>query len=198
VSALVTMRNVHKVYQRGSEQIEVLEGVNLDIQAGDFLVLMGPSGSGKTTLLNLLGGLDRLSEGTIEVGDARLDQLSGTRLARWRAAHVGFVFQLYNLLPVLTAERNVELPLLLTRLSRAERKTRARLALKVVGSPIAPDTTLASFQAARNSASASRGRSWPTRPCCCVTSRRAISTAGPEMTSSNCFGSSTANTARPS
>jgi putative ABC transport system ATP-binding protein len=133
MSSLVRVRDVHKVYRRGSERIDVLQGVNLEIPAGDFLALMGPSGSGKTTLLNLLGGLDRQSEGTIEVTDARLDQMSGARLARWRAEHVGFVFQLCNLLPVLSAERNVELPLLLTNLSRAERWRRVGVALAVVG-----------------------------------------------------------------
>jgi putative ABC transport system ATP-binding protein len=130
---LVKARNVHKVYHRGSERIDVLQGVNLDLAPGDFLALMGPSGSGKTTLLNLLGGLDRPSEGSLEVGGERIDQMSSGRLARWRSEHVGFVFQLYNLLPVLTAERNVELPLLLTNLSRAERKRRVGIALSVVG-----------------------------------------------------------------
>jgi putative ABC transport system ATP-binding protein len=133
MTALVTVRDVHKVYRRGSERIDVLQGVNLDIPAGDFLALMGPSGSGKTTLLNLLGGLDRPSDGVIEVTGTRIDALSGSRLARWRAQRIGFVFQLYNLLPVLTAERNVELPLLLTTLPRAERRRRARVALSVVG-----------------------------------------------------------------
>jgi putative ABC transport system ATP-binding protein len=133
MTTLVTVRNVHKVYRRGSERIDVLHGVNLDIPAGDFLALMGPSGSGKTTLLNLLGGLDRPTDGAIEVTGTRIDALSGSRLARWRAQRVGFVFQLYNLIPVLTAERNVELPLLLTTLPRAERRRRTRLALGVVG-----------------------------------------------------------------
>ena len=133
MTMLVTMRNVHQVYRRGGERIDVLHGVDLQIPAGDFLALMGPSGSGKTTLLNLLGGLDRPTTGVIEVGEARLDQLSGARLARWRARHIGFVFQLYNLLPVLTAERNVELPLLLRNLARADRKARTRVALKLVG-----------------------------------------------------------------
>jgi putative ABC transport system ATP-binding protein len=133
MAPLVTLRDVHKVYRRGSEQIDVLHGVNLDIPSGDFLALMGPSGSGKTTLLNLLGGLDRPSEGAIEVTGTRIDAISGARLARWRAERVGFVFQLYNLIPVLTAERNVELPLLLTTLSRTERKRRAHVALAVVG-----------------------------------------------------------------
>jgi len=131
--SLVTVRNVHKVYHRGGERIDVLQGVNLEIPQGDFLALMGPSGSGKTTLLNLLGALDTPSEGSIGVGNDRLDQMSGGRLAAWRARHIGFVFQLYNLLPVLTAARNVELPLLLTKLSKAERRKRVQVALSVVG-----------------------------------------------------------------
>ncbi len=132
-SPLVTVRQVHKTYRRGNERIEVLQGVDLEIASGEFLALMGPSGSGKTTLLNLLGGLDRPTSGSIEIGGERLEQLSGGALARWRAANVGFVFQLYNLLPVLTAQRNVELPLLLTRLSASERRRRASVALSVVG-----------------------------------------------------------------
>jgi putative ABC transport system ATP-binding protein len=131
--ALVQIRDVHKHFTRGSERIDVLKGVNLDIQQGDFLALMGPSGSGKTTLLNLMGGLDNATGGTIEIGGQRIDQLGGGSLARWRSRHIGFVFQLYNLLPVLTAERNVELPLLLTSLGGAERRKRAAIALKVVG-----------------------------------------------------------------
>jgi putative ABC transport system ATP-binding protein len=131
--ALVTVQNLHKVFTRGGERIDVLKGVNLEIPQGDFLALMGPSGSGKTTLLNLLGGLDTPSEGSITVGGDRLDKLSGARLSSWRARHIGFVFQLYNLLPVLTAARNVELPLLLTNLGRAERRKRVEVALKVVG-----------------------------------------------------------------
>jgi putative ABC transport system ATP-binding protein len=121
------------VFQRGGQRIDVLQGVDLDIPQGDFLALMGPSGSGKTTLLNLLGGLDTPSEGSIEVGGDRLDKLSGAKLAAWRARHIGFVFQLYNLLPVLTAARNVELPLLLTKLKKADRQNRVRVALSVVG-----------------------------------------------------------------
>jgi putative ABC transport system ATP-binding protein len=130
---LVKIRNLHKVFHRGSERIDVLQGVDLDIAQGDFLALMGPSGSGKTTLLNLIGGLDTPTEGSVEVGGDRIDKMSGGKLARWRARHIGFIFQLYNLLPVLTAERNVELPLLLTNLSRAERKRRVGVALGVVG-----------------------------------------------------------------
>jgi putative ABC transport system ATP-binding protein len=130
---LVRIHGVHKHFTRGSERIDVLTGVDLDIPKGDFLALMGPSGSGKTTLLNLLGGLDTPSGGTIEVGGTSISGLGTAGLSRWRARHIGFVFQLYNLLPVLTAERNVELPLLLTKLSKAERRTRVAIALKVVG-----------------------------------------------------------------
>ena len=133
MSALVKINGVHKSFTRGSERIDVLQGVTLDIPQGDFLALMGPSGSGKTTLLNLLGGLDAPTSGSIEIGGTNIGALSGGQLSRWRSHHIGFVFQLYNLLPVLTAERNVELPLLLTKLSRAERMKRVAIALKVVG-----------------------------------------------------------------
>ena len=130
---LVQVRDVHKHFTRGGERIDVLKGVNLDVPQGDFLALMGPSGSGKTTLLNLMGGLDEPSNGTLTVAGERVDELSGGDLSRWRARNIGFVFQLYNLLPVLTAERNVELPLLLTKLSKADRRKRVAIALKVVG-----------------------------------------------------------------
>ena len=133
MTPLVEIRNVHKHFTRGSERIDVLKGVNLDIPEGDFLALMGPSGSGKTTLLNLMGGLDLPTEGSVKVGGVDISRLGGAALAKWRSQHVGFVFQLYNLLPVLTAERNVELPLLLTKLSRSERKNHVDIALKVVG-----------------------------------------------------------------
>jgi len=130
---LVRASGLHKEFRRGSERIDVLQGVDLEIPAGDFLALMGPSGSGKTTLLNLLGGLDSPTGGTITIAGQRIDQMSSGQLARWRASNVGFVFQLYNLLPVLTAERNVELPLLLTKLSRKERRRHVEVALRVVG-----------------------------------------------------------------
>ena len=131
--ALVRIADVHKFFARGSERIDVLKGVNLVIPRGEFLALMGPSGSGKTTLLNLMGGLDSPTSGAVEVGGERISALSGGQLSRWRSQHVGFVFQLYNLLAVLTAERNVELPLLLTNLSKAERRKRVAIALRVVG-----------------------------------------------------------------
>jgi putative ABC transport system ATP-binding protein len=130
---IVRVRNVHKAFRRGSERIDVLQGVNLEIPKGEFLALMGPSGSGKTTLLNLIGGLDTPSDGSIDVAGVDISRMSGAALARWRSQNIGFVFQLYNLLPVLTAERNVELPLLLTRLSKAQRRKHVEVALKVVG-----------------------------------------------------------------
>ena len=130
---LVSISNVDKVFKRGSEEIHVLGGLDLEIPDGEFLALMGPSGSGKSTLLNLIGGLDRPSQGTVEIGGERIDELSDRRLAAWRARHVGLVFQFYNLMPMLTAQKNVELPLLLTHLSRSERKKRAAIALDVVG-----------------------------------------------------------------
>ena len=130
---LVRIADVHKHFKRGGDRVEVLKGVDLEVPGGDYLALMGPSGSGKTTLLNLMGGLDTPTAGSVDVGGVRINELSGGRLSRWRARHLGFVFQLYNLLPVLTAERNVELPLLLTSLSRAERRKRVAIALKIVG-----------------------------------------------------------------
>lgn len=130
---LVRVEGVEKRFRRGTEEICVLEGLHLEVRRAEFLALMGPSGSGKSTLLNLIGGLDRPTRGSVEVNGERLDQLSDRKLAAWRAQHVGLVFQLYNLLPVLTAERNVELPLLLTPLSRAERKSHVAAALAMVG-----------------------------------------------------------------
>jgi putative ABC transport system ATP-binding protein len=130
---LVQVRGADKIYRRGSEQIHVLQGLNLDVPKGEFLALMGPSGSGKSTLLNLIGGLDRPSRGSVQVAGHRLEELSDRRLAAWRARNVGFIFQFYNLLPVLTAERNVELPLLLTPLNRTERRRHVATALGVVG-----------------------------------------------------------------
>jgi putative ABC transport system ATP-binding protein len=130
---LARASNIHKVYRRGAEKVDVLGGLDLEIPRGDFLALMGPSGSGKTTLLNLLGGLDRPTEGVIEVDGNSLSDLSGKQLAHWRSRHIGFVFQLVNLLPVLTAERNIELPLLVTHLSGKERKKHVAAALSLVG-----------------------------------------------------------------
>lgn len=133
MSTLVSIRNLTKTYTRGSQRVEVLHGINLDIPQGDFVALMGPSGSGKTTLLNLIGGLDTPSGGEISVDGKRIDQMGSGQLAHWRSNNVGFVFQFYNLLPVLTAQKNVELPLLLTNLSAAQRKRNAEIALELVG-----------------------------------------------------------------
>ena len=130
---IVSLRNVSKRYQRGKQPVDVLQGLSLDIAAGEFVALMGPSGSGKTTLLNLIGGLDTPTSGEITVAGQRLDQLGSNALADWRANHVGFVFQSYNLMPMLSAQRNVELPLLLTKLSAAKRRSNAAAALTLVG-----------------------------------------------------------------
>jgi len=132
-TSIVRIRDLVKDYRRGSETVRVLDGLSLDIRQGDFVALMGPSGSGKSTLLNLIGGLDHPTSGTLEVDGLRVDELSEGSLGRWRADHVGFIFQMYNLLPVLTAERNVELPLLLTNLDRESRMQRVAAALKLVG-----------------------------------------------------------------
>ena len=131
--SLVRVRGLEKIYQRGSEQIHVLQELNLDVDAGDFVAFMGPSGSGKTTLLNLLGGLDVPTRGTITVAKDEITNMSGPRLTAWRARHVGFVFQMYNLIPVMTAFQNVELPLLLTNLSKVQRRKHVETALGVVG-----------------------------------------------------------------
>ena len=132
-NTLVNLRGVDKLFKRGGEEIRVLRNLDLDVPRGDFLALMGPSGSGKSTLLNLIGGLDRPTRGSVEVEGARIDSMSGRNLAKWRARHVGLVFQFYNLLPVLSAAKNIELPLLLTSLSSSERKQHVDTALKVVG-----------------------------------------------------------------
>ncbi len=133
MSALVSIKNVVKNYVRGKQRVEVLHSLNLEVEAGQFLALMGPSGSGKTTLLNLIGGLDKSDAGEMTVAGQRLDKLSSSQLAKWRARNVGFIFQFYNLLPVLSAERNVEVPLLLTKLSGRERKRNVQAALELVG-----------------------------------------------------------------
>ena len=133
MATLVSTRNLSKTYQRGPERIEVLHGVDLEIDRGDFIALMGPSGSGKSTLLNLIGGLDAPTAGEITVDGARIDQMRGGQLAQWRSDHVGFVFQFYNLMPMLSAQKNVELPLLLKPLGASQRKQNAETALKLVG-----------------------------------------------------------------
>jgi putative ABC transport system ATP-binding protein len=132
-SALIQVRGVNKTYRRGGENIQVLQGLNLDVDKGDFVAFMGPSGSGKTTLLNLLGGLDVPTSGHISVDGDEITNMSASKLTQWRARHVGFIFQMYNLIPVLTAFQNVELPLLLTKLSKAQRKQHVETALSVVG-----------------------------------------------------------------
>jgi len=132
-NSLIQARGLGKTYSRGGEQIHVLQGLNLDVDAGDFVAFMGPSGSGKTTLLNLLGGLDVPSAGSVTVAGDEITRMSGAKLTSWRARHVGFVFQMYNLIPVLTAFQNVELPLLLTSLSKADRRRHVETALQVVG-----------------------------------------------------------------
>jgi putative ABC transport system ATP-binding protein len=133
MASIVSMKGVAKAYMRGKQRVEVLRGIELEVAHGEFLALMGPSGSGKTTLLNLIGGLDRADRGEITVAGERLDALSAGKLTKWRARHVGFIFQFYNLLPVLTAERNVEVPLLLTKLSTKERRRNVAAALELVG-----------------------------------------------------------------
>jgi putative ABC transport system ATP-binding protein len=130
---LAHLEGVSRTYQKGKEKVEVLHNLDLDIPEGDFIAIMGPSGSGKTTLLNLLGGLDRPTSGTISVGGAELTSMSNSQLSNWRSTHIGFIFQFYNLLPVLTAQKNVELPLLLTSFGSKERAERAAIALDIVG-----------------------------------------------------------------
>jgi putative ABC transport system ATP-binding protein len=133
MTSIVSMKGVGKAYVRGRQRVEVLRGIELEVERGEFLALMGPSGSGKTTLLNLIGGLDRPDRGTITVAGERLEALTQGQLTKWRARHVGFIFQFYNLLPVLSAERNVEVPLLLTKLSAKERQRNVTAALALVG-----------------------------------------------------------------
>ena len=132
-SALIQVRGLNKTYRRGGENIQVLQGLNLDVDRGDFVAFMGPSGSGKTTLLNLLGGLDVPTSGHISVAGDEITNMSSSKLTHWRARHVGFIFQMYNLIPVLTAFQNVELPLLLTKLSKSQRKQHVETALSIVG-----------------------------------------------------------------
>jgi len=133
MSAAISLRNVVKAYKRGKESVPVLHGLSLEIPAGQFVSLMGPSGSGKTTILNLVGGLDHANSGEVIVGGEHLETLSGGQLTKWRAGHVGFIFQFYNLMPMLSAAGNVELPLLLTSLSKSERARRVEIALEIVG-----------------------------------------------------------------
>src|SRR3984957_1214571 len=132
-NSLIQVRGLSKAYRRGGEEIQVLQSLNLDVDKGDFVAFMGPSGSGKTTLLNLLGGLDVPTRGTISVAGDEITHMSRGKLTDWRARHVGLIFQMYNLITVITAFQNVELPLLLTKLSKAERRTHVETALSVVG-----------------------------------------------------------------
>ena len=156
--ASVAVRDVVKVYRRDTQEVRVLDGLSLDIADGEFVALMGPSGSGKTTLLNLIGGIDQPTSGDVVVGGTNISRMGGRDLAGWRAASIGYIFQLYNLMPVLTAEQNVELPLLLVKMSGAERKRRARTASSWWGSRTGSTTTRASCRAARSSGSRSRAR----------------------------------------
>lgn len=133
MSSIISISNLTKVYQRDKQEIRVLNNISLEIAQGDFVALMGPSGSGKTTLLNIIAGIDRPSSGNIIVADTQIASLSETELAKWRSRHIGFIFQFYNLIPVLTAYENVELPLMLTPLSKSERRSQVELALNVVG-----------------------------------------------------------------
>jgi putative ABC transport system ATP-binding protein len=133
MTAAVELKGVIKCYKRGKQSVEVLHELDLDVPAGEFLALMGPSGSGKTTLLNLIGGLDHPDKGSVTVADQRVDTMTNEQLAKWRARHVGFVFQFCHLMPTLSAERNIELPLLLTRLSSSRRKANVEAALQIVG-----------------------------------------------------------------
>ena len=177
--ALVQVHDVEKAFRRGSEVIHVLAGLDLEVARGEFLALMGPSGSGKSTLLNLIGGLDRPTQGSVVVGDEEIDRLSDRRLADWRAQHVGLVFQFYNLLPVLTAERNVELPLLLTPLSRAARKKHVGIALTAVGVAHRARHFPRQLSGGEQQRVGIARAIVTIRPCCCATSRRAISTESP-------------------
>ena len=176
---LVAIRGVSKVYERGRERIEVLHHVDLDIPEGDFLALMGPSGSGKSTLLNMIAGLDVPTDGSLSVAGRQIERLSATELARWRAANVGFVFQFYNLLPALSAQKNVELPLLLTRLSAARRRRHASIALELVGLSDRATHKPNASPAASNSGSPLPAPSSRTRRFWSATSRPAISTVTP-------------------
>jgi ABC-type lipoprotein export system ATPase subunit len=190
--AAVDVQNVRKIYKRDAEDLVVLDGISLQVPDGEFVALMGPSGSGKTTLLNLIAGIDRPTSGTVVVGGTDVTKLSEGQLAKWRSRSIGFIFQFYNLIPVLTALENVELPLLLTKLSKKARRERALTALKIVGLAarelprIAPSTIRGNSRAARSSASRSRGPSSATRRCSWRTSRPATSMRRAPRTSSRC------------
>jgi len=194
---LVRLINLRKGFSKGNEPISIFDGLNLAIPPGDFAAVMGPSGSGKTTLLNLLGGIDRPDAGEIEIAGRRIDRLSEGDLARWRAANIGFVFQFYNLMPMLSAAQNVELPLLLTNLrakARRERVATSRSSISPTGRP----TIRVKCRVGSSSAWPLPARSSPIRSSSYATSRPAISTAPAPTRSSRCSRSSTAISARPS
>ena len=172
--SLIQVRGLDKTYRRGNEDIDVLQGLNLDVDKGGFVAFMGPSGSGKTTLLNLLGGLDVPTRGTISVAGDEITHMSRGKLTEWRARHVGFIFQMYNLIPVLTAFQNVELPLLLTKLSKGERRKHVETVLSIVGLGEACITIRASSPADRNNVLPLHALSWPTLRSCSATSPLAI------------------------
>ena len=195
---MVDVRKVRKVYRRDAEELTVLDGIDLQVPAGEFVALMGPSGSGKTTLLNLIAGIDRPTSGQVIVAGTDVARLSESELAKWRSRSVGFIFQFYNLIPVLRAVENVELPLLLTNLSKKERRERALTALKVVGLATAPGTIRGSSRAARSSAWPSRARSWAIPACWWRTSPRATSTPRAPRTSWPSWRRSTASSRRRS
>ena len=196
-NALIQVRNLDKKYVRGGEEIHVLQGLNLNVEEGEFVAFMGPSGSGKTTLLNLLGGLDVPSAGSITVAGDEVTHMSGPKLTTWRARHVGFIFQMYNLIPVLTAFQNVEMPLLLTSLTKAERRQHVEMALARLTLPSASTIIPGSSRAARSSAFPLPGQSWPTPRFFCAMSPQATSTATAPMKSSTCLKSFPQYTAKP-
>ena len=194
--ALVEVKNVRKTYRREAEELTVLDGLSLEIAEGDFVALMGPSGSGKTTLLNLIGGVDQPSSGDVVVGGTRLTGLRGKQLARWRARNIGYIFQLYNLIPVLTALQNVELPLLLVKMSGKERRDRARHALDIVGLEDRLKHFPRQLSGGQEQRVAIARAAIP--PCCSPTSQAGTSTARPAPTSSRCSIGSTRNSRRRS
>ena len=197
-NSLIQVRGLDKAYRRGGEEIQVLQRLNLDVDKGDFVAFMGPSGSGKTTLLNLLGGLDVPTHGSITVAGDEITHMSGNKLTQWRARHVGFIFQMYNLIPVLTAFQNVELPLLLTKLSKSDRRKHVETALGVVGLTERMNHFPPSSPADRNSASPSPVPSSPTLPSSSATNPPATSTAKARTKSWSFWKRSSASTAKPS
>ena len=200
-SSLIQVRGLDKKYKRGSEEIHVLQGLNLDVDQGEFVAFMGPSGSGKTTLLNLLGGLDVPSAGSIVVSGDEITHMSRGKLTEWRARHVGFIFQMYNLIPVLTAYQNVELPLLLTKLSGAERRKHVETALGLVGLADRMrhyPRQLSGGQEQRVAIARLSAPSSPIPRSCSATSRPAISTARARMRSWLSSSVSSGNIAKPS